>query len=773
MSRTARRLSKARNQLGRLGWRHLGTSALVLLVIAAGIGGLLQFRVNTDSESFLPSGDPTVEALQEKARSFGGDPVLVLIESGSAQRLLTDPEQLKRVLELEGRLSGLPNTAATYGPATVLNQVAISAQNMLAQIAGRRDALRATAEEGAKNSGLGPDGIRRRGDEAVAEFEARYGALLVKGLPVGLPTLHNPQFAKNVIYDQSGTPRPQWSFVVPDRNSIALLVRPREGMDQAETQELVTGVRSTVDRAGLESTRVTVTGIPAITAGLSAQVSREVPMIGGLAIILMLVRFFLVPTRTGRLRRLWPLVSGLLATAATLSVFGWLGVPMSFGAVALLPLLLGIGTSFPMYLQITASRRRVVVAAAAAIAAFASLTLSPLPFVDELGMALALGVTFTIGIALALGKRMRPEKEQQPTAARAVTPPPMPRVRRGVLLGLAACLAVGGWAALPQASIQSDPRELARGVPEIEDAQHAERVLGSSGEINVVLRGPDVLGAEAIDWSKRAESSLVAAHGDAIKPALTPSGVFGFLGPSPSAEQVKAGTQLLPQYITSAVIRPDGRESVMNFGIRFQDLGKQSSLISGMRAALPPPPPGYSAEIVGLPVAADRAYSLLSSDRVIGNVAGIAAAGAVLLIGLRRRSDALRGVLAATLATGWAIGALVAAGISLSPLTLVLGVLTAVTATEFTVLLADARRTGSFTTRRLVAWAAATSAVGYLALVPSSLSLLREYGLVLAATVLLSYLAAISVVHLLPSGTGRAHPNNRPAPVATREEIRT
>lgn len=254
-------------------------------------------------------------------------------------------------------------------------------------------------------------------------------------------------------------------------------------------------------------------------------------------------------------------------------------------------------------------------------------------------------------------------------------------------------LAAAGWSVLPHAAIQSDPRELARGVPEIADAQHAERVLGSSGEISVVLNGPDVLGPEAVEWSKRAESSLVAAHGDVIRPALTMSGVFQFLGPAPNAQEIRAGAQILPQYITNAVIRSDRRQSIMNFGIKFQDLDQQGSLIAGLRTALPPPPRGYTAEIVGVPVAADRAYSLLSADRLLGNIAGIVAAGVVLLVGLRRRTDALRGVLAASLATGWAIGALVLAGVSLSPLTLVLGVLTAVTATEFTVLLADSQRT--------------------------------------------------------------------------------
>ncbi|SNR60343.1 hypothetical protein SAMN06265360_111147 [Haloechinothrix alba] len=738
--------------------------ALVLLVSGTGLAGLLRFQVDTDAKSFLPAGDPSVEALEEHARSFGGEPIVVILESGNARELLLDQERIGALLGLEGQLSELPNAAAVYGPATVLNQTAVSAQQMLARIAGRRDVIRVEAEEEARSEGLGAEEAGERADRAVADFEARYGSLLLKGLPAGLPTLHNAQFVDNVVYNDSGEPRSQWRFVVPGADNLAVSIRPRENLDQGSTQELVSRVRSAVEDSDLEFSDVTVTGTPAVTAGVAHQVTRELPLLGGLAVVLLLGRFLLVPTQSGWMRRLWPLAAGLIGTAATLSIFGWLGISMSFGAIALLPLLLGVGTSFPLYLQTRTSRRRVLVTACATAAAFASLLLSPLPFVRELGMALSAGVLLTALTGLAVG----PQHDGS-TVDRAGDEPALSRAsslrkwrKWSVLAGVLA-LAGGGWATLPGASIEADPRELAKGVPAIEDAQHAEQVLGSSGELNVVLRGPDVLSTEALDWSRKAESELLAAHGDSISPILTVSGLFQFLGASPTADEIRAGMEIVPQYLTSAVVRGDGKKSVMNFGIKIQDLGQQGELLADMRETLPPPPQDYTVELVGLPVAADRAYTLLSENRYISNTAGIAAAGVVLLVGLRRRVDGLRGVLAATIATGWALGALSVTGIALTPLTVMLGAIAAVSACEFTVLLAAGRRLASSRTRRLVTWAAVTSAVGFLALVPSSLWLLREYGLVLTATVLLSYVAASAVVRLLPVSVDRGRATTVPA----------
>jgi predicted RND superfamily exporter protein len=744
--------------------RSLAISLTVFVVLAVTVAGLMRLRIETTVDSFLPQGDPSVSAIEEHARTFGGDPVVAVLESSSPRDLLLGDQQLPKLMALEGKLAQLPDVASVYGPATIMNQIAISSQDMLARISGTRDGRRARAESEARSRHLPETAVRAAGDAAVADFDKRYGALLVSGMPAGLPTTNNPDFVKNVIYDQAGNPRPQWHFVVPSTDSVALLVRPRQDIDQASTQRLVSALRKAVAGAGLRTSRVTVSGVPAISAGLAGDVTHEMPLLGGLAVLVMLLRFLVAPSDAGRLRRLYPLAAALAGSALTLAVFGWTGTPMSLGAIALLPLLVGVGSSFPLYLATRAGRRRVIAVALASAVAFASLAISPLPFVRELGLALALGVVLTVIVTWALGGVIGVGTGSAGPPAGDTAGEPAHARRRWVVLGCLAAVAAVGWAVLPRLDIQANPQDMARGLPELRSAQYVEQVLGSSGELSIVLRGSDVRSPEALRWLRQAEDTEISRYGDQIRPILTAPDLMDFLGTSPTPEQVTAGLQLLPPYLTSAVFSPDGQQAIMTFGLRLQDLGAQDELLAHVRSALPPPPAGYRVDDVGLPVAAVRAYELVSNERYLANAVGIAAAGVVLLIVLRRRRDVLLAVLAAALATGWTIAGLWAAGESLNPLTTALGSLSTVTACEFTVLLIDAGERRRPRLRRMVGWACVTSAIGYLALLPSRVVLLREFGLTLAVTVLLSYLAAYAVVALSPRRV--PPPRSEPAPRA-------
>jgi predicted RND superfamily exporter protein len=305
---------------------------------------------------------------------------------------------------------------------------------------------------------------------------------------------------------------------------------------------------------------------------------------------------------------------------------------------------------------------------------------------------------------------------------------------------------------LPRLSLETHPERLAAGLPALADARHAERVLGSSGEIDVVLRGDDVLRPESLAWLRAAEDRAVVRYGNRLQPILSAPDLLRFLGPSPSRAQVEAALRLLPSYLTGAVVREDGREAVISFGAELDDLDDQRALVAGLRASLPPPPRGQQVAVTGLPVAAARGYELVSSGRYAVNLTGIAAAGVVLFVGLRRRSDALRAVGSAALATGVGLLALSLTGVPLTPVTVALGSLTAAVGCEFAVLLTVARRRDDPSLRRSVFLAAGMSALGYAVLALSALSVIRQFGLVLATSVVLALFAAICVTSTVPSG---------------------
>lgn len=718
------------------------------------LGGLSGVRLETGVGSFLPSKDPAVNRLDEMARSFGGDPIVVLAETDQSRELL-DAQHLQRLVRLEGQLAVKPDVAAVYGPGTVLNQVAGQAQDLLVELSARRDTLRAQAEAGARQAGADQADVTRAGDHALAEFDARYGPLIVQGLPAGLPTLRNGSFVTSAVYTPDGQPRAQWRFVVPSANSVAILVRPRQGLDQAATKQLAATVRETVGAADLDAGKVTVSGVPVLADSLGTQVEREIPIIGGLAVLAVSGWFLFIPWAR-RSRRLLPVITTLLSIGLTVAVFGWLDRPLSLGVVAFLPVLLGIGSYYPTYFAQRARPRTVLVVAAATAASFTTLLLSPLPFVRDLGLTLGIGVLLSalLGLLLARFRPAPPQRSERSDKPRTrPTRAPSPAGRATVAL-MAVLIAAGGWAALPGMPLQSDFRTFAAGLSALDDARHVEQVLGSSGEMDVVLRGPDVTSPEALDWMRRAQQTIVADHGDAMRPVISPPTLLNFLGREPTDDQVQAGLRMLPPYLTGSVIRGDNEVALLSFGVRMDDLGALGKLRDEVNASLPPPPPGFRAEPAGLPMVAVRGNELVSDTRVAGNVLGIVAAGTVLALGLRRREDALRAMASAAIATGAGLLCLWLLGIPLSPITVAVGSLTAAVGCEFTVLLCEATRRGRPDLRRSVVLATVTSATGYAVLAVSQLAAIREFGLLLAGSVLLAYLSARCVAWLTTSRRG-------------------
>lgn len=724
--------------------------AVTVLTVAAGwiAVGLSRLEVDSDLESMLPAGDPAVEALDSMARAFGGDPMVVLVEGGDDP---LGPERLPRLLQLEGELSGLDGVVATYGPATTLNQIALRVKEMLAELSGQRDALRQA-------------GLTRQ----LRAFEERYGALLVQAMPAGLPTLSNTDFVHSVVADPAtGQTRAQWRQYLPAPDTIAIYLRPRENLDESAAARLAEEVEETVGQDGVvpDGARVTVTGAPVVTVGLSDRLRTELPRLALSAFAVVALALLVVPWTARRSRRLTPLLVMGVATAATLSSFGLRDEPLSLGAATFLPIILGLGSYYPVYLARRGHRRVVLAVACSSALAYAALLLSPLPFVAELGYAVPVGLALVVGISL-LVRWVRPEGTTAPaegvaraTLSARVATWRMPRATAAAIAVLACAGSAVGWSVLSTAELRTDPQQMLAGLPSLADAIHVEEVLGHSGEIDVRLQGPDVLTPEALAWSRTAEKMLVTRFGDRVRPVVTVSDLFEFLGEEPTAEQVRSGVAALPSYVTSAVISADRTQSLASYGVAWQDLADDRHLVADVEQALPPPPTGYDVVVSGLPVAAARGYDLVDDERYRASLFALAAAAAVLVVLLPNRRDALLALGAAVASTGLTLALLVASVGALNPLTLTLGALTAAVASELTVLLLAARRSADAEMGRSVLLAVLLSAGGYGVLLTSSLPVLRELGLALTGSVVISGAVAVALVDLvLPKLTAATAP---------------
>ena len=718
---------------------------LLAAVLGGAVAGIARLDVRTGVDSFVPAGDPVARATDDVAASFGGDPIVVLVESDKPGQQLSG-DRLPALLRLEGELSTLPDVASVYGPATVLNQIAGQTQTLFAELTGYRDGLRAKAEQRARAQGQSPAEVRAAGRAATADFDRRYAGLLQQGLPAGLPTLYNEKFVRTVVYGPGGAPKPQWHFVVPSDDSVAILVRPHQDMDQQATERLVGAVHRTVGAANLDAKRVTVSGIPTVVAALGEQARHEVPLLGGVALLAVGAWFLLVRWTTLR-RRMLPLVTTAIGTALTLGLFGWTGIPVSLGVVAFLPVLLGVGSDFMTFLNQRLDTRVVVTVAAATAASFAALAVTPIPVVAELGATLATGILVSLAVGLVVARWFVPPAPPAVTSAAPLGRPPSARVR--VAAGGAAVLvAASGWAMLPGLPLKADFQGLAADLPAMHDARHVEDVMDSSGEVAISLTGKDTVTRQTLDWMRSAQNAVIAAHGDELRPVLSPPTLLRFLGADPTPDQLQAGLRLVPRYLTSSVIRDDQHMTMLSFGVELGDAKELAQLRDDLHRVLPPPPDGVDVRITGLPMVAVSGYEAISQSRYVTAGFGILAAVAVLAIGLRRRGDAVRAGAAAVLTTGLALLLMRLTGIDLNPVTAAVGSLTAAVACEFTVVLAEAVRRRAAGLRRAVLLAAAASATGYGVLVLSQLAIIRAFGALLAGTVGLSVLAAAFVVWL-------------------------
>ncbi|MEN8674054.1 MMPL family transporter [Nocardioides sp.] len=747
--------SARRRRLGHLGGRvalrRLGGLCAVGLLAVLMVMGLGKVRLETSLESFLPTGEPDLTAYERNAADFGGDPVVVLLEADDDR--FFDGERLASTLRLEGSLATLDHVAGVYGPATLLNQIAGRAQDLLSELLGRRDAEVALARSKAAAAGASPSEIRRAGEEATARFDARYGPLLVSGLPGGLPTLENQRFVDQVVFGSAGRPRGQWRFVVPSAASASILIRPEAGLDADEAAELTADVERVVAGNQPDGTQATVSGSPVLLTALSERTTSDAVRLGALAVAGVGL-CFLLATFIRRSRRLAPLATTLIAVAGAVSVVGWSGRPVSIGVVAFCSVLLGIGCYYPTYYALGARVRTVLVVALATATSLGTLVLSPLPLVQDLGLTMAVGVLLSALLALPLRPWLRSGSAEESSGAAETADPAgpsstwrTPRTRRfAVATALAGALAVVGWALLPHLSVESDVDHFAGGLPALDDADHVEDVIGSSGELSVVLRGSDVLSPESLTWTRDSVRSVVADHGGQMRPVLSTSALLAFLGDAATVGQTDAAMRILPEYLTDAVVTSERTTSAASFGVSLRDLSELRTTLEEVRADLPAPPAGAEVEITGLPIVLLRAEQLVSDDRVPANVLGILSAGLVLLVGLRRRSDALRAVVAAAVATGLGFFLVDLLGIALNPVTVALGALTAAVGCEFTVVQAEAVRRGSSVLGKAVGLVTATSVVGYLALLGSGLEAVRGFGALLAGAVLIAAFSSWLVV---------------------------
>jgi hydrophobe/amphiphile efflux-3 (HAE3) family protein len=428
----------------------------VAIVLALAGGGLaLRLRPTAATSTFVSSSSAQYAQTQRFYRSFGEEPVAVLVK-GSLQQLLLSSD-LERLVGLEGCLSGnVPASAlgaeggvngpcgqlarahtvkVVLGPGTFVNEAAnqideqLAAQTKQAEVQARQSERAVT--RAALRRGLSAEEARSLGHQASKITTARFQeGLVTLALEYGLtsrPTLENHDFVTSLVFDSTkpaGTPKQRFAYLFPSRDAALVSVRMRAGLSEAQRTRTIGLIRSAV---AMPQWRLQhggsylVTGEPAIVSDLTSSITHSVELL--LLAVALVMAATLALIFTGR-PRLLPLGIALLAAAITFGGLSLAGASLTMASIAVLPVLIGLAVDYAIQLQsrvaeeatITgtagepAIRRAaalgaptIATAGAASAAAILVLLLSPVPMIRGFGVLLVAGVIVAFLCALTAG----------------------------------------------------------------------------------------------------------------------------------------------------------------------------------------------------------------------------------------------------------------------------------------------------------------------------------------------------------------------------------
>ena len=431
------------------------TLALATTLALAGAALALGLSPSASTSTFVSGSSPQYRATQRYYRSFGEEPVNVVVR-GSLQQLLLSSD-IDKLVGLEGCLSGnVPVRAlaaeggargpcgqlagagtvkVVLGPGTFVNEAAeqideqltsqtkqAEAQAHAAQLVVTRAALAQghTAAE-ARTLGTQASSITmKRFQEGIATLALQYGL-------TSKPSLDDPEFVSTLVFDSSkpaGTPKQRFAYLFPSPNAALISVRMKPGLSEAARTHTI----ALIDRAvAMKQWRLThgetylVTGEPAVVADLTSSISRSIALLGLAVVMVMAIALSLI--FRGR-PRLLPLGVALLASALTFGALALLSSSLTVAQVAVLPVLVGLAVDYAIQFQSRAGEilaagvtdRRAAVreaarvsaptiatAVAASVAATLVLVLSPVPMVRGFGVLLAVGIAIAFACALTVG----------------------------------------------------------------------------------------------------------------------------------------------------------------------------------------------------------------------------------------------------------------------------------------------------------------------------------------------------------------------------------
>jgi hydrophobe/amphiphile efflux-3 (HAE3) family protein len=442
---------------------------LVLAVaVVLGLGGAglaLRLHPTAATSTFVSSSSPDYVATQRFYRSFGEEPIAVLVK-GNLQQLVLSSD-IERLAGLEGCLSGNVPVAAlgaeggvngpcgqlarahtvkvVFGPGTFISEAADRTDELLAAETKQAEAQAKQAESevtrAALARGLPASRARAFGHQAskvtMAAFESGLVTLALEHGLKSKPSIENQEFVSALVFDstkRAGTPKSRFAYLFPSSDAALVSVRLKAGLSEAARIKTIGLIRAAVRMPQWQLTHgesYLVTGEPVIVSDLTSSISHSLELL--LIAVLLVMAGTLGLVFTGR-PRLLPLALALLAAALTFGALSAVGASLTVASIAVLPVLVGLAVDYAIQFQARVQEEverdaaasgsppgqaadgpalvgraaalgapTIATAGAASAAAMLVLLLSPVPMVRGFGVLLVVGVAIALLCALTAG----------------------------------------------------------------------------------------------------------------------------------------------------------------------------------------------------------------------------------------------------------------------------------------------------------------------------------------------------------------------------------
>jgi predicted RND superfamily exporter protein len=767
--------------------RTLGAALVVLLVAAF---AATRLPATGSSELLVKDGSPVGEATRALDRTFGEEPIVVVVK-GDLQGTL-GPGNLGALAALEGRIARIPGVKAVYGPGTFVNQTVSQATQII-----RRDlgASGAKAERAALLAGRAALAAGKSQEEALAAANAaskrvlgekndEYRRLMVRFGTIGAPSIFNRNFVNALVFGLDLQPKRRFRWLFPDAGHALILVRPRAGLGQEATLAIGDRLRSLTAKSGLQGVRFDIAGSPLLAAALERETRSELLRLMPIALGAMLVLLLLVLRR--RRGRFVPLALALAAVVVVLGLSWPLGLGLTVATVAAMPVILGLGLDFAIQIQARYWSARnagsdpaaaalqarsgvgptLLLAAGAMAIGFLVLLASSVPLLDRLGLVLALGAAAAVVLAIVVGPELLVALDRGPVAP--VRLPAAGRLGRltvpPIVLSLIGGAALAGLVVSHGTTLQSDLNQLApSSLRELRDVQTLQRELGTSGQVSVAVRAPDVTDPRVVEWIDKAQGQILRDARLRPGPNVADLVTGGVPGLDVDRQAVDGVLRVVPAYFRDAVISRDRSVAQLSFGVPFVSVAEQGRIVDRIEAALRDHPDGVTVSTAGLAAAAAQSTEELDGTRPGLLLLGALLIAAVLLVAWRSITRVALVLAPALVGAGLVAVLLAALDVKLSPLGAALEPLVLAVGLEFGMLLemryrqaradgltpAAARDTTLAEIGGAVTLSAATVAAGFAVLVASRLPLLSQLGWLVALELALSLAVALLLVPAL------------------------